>query len=60
VLIHRLLSNNKSKTGWYQAIYNVFWPIYMILKHFTGAATNTINMGLTMINTIDKKYQKQT
>ena len=27
-------------------------------ENFTGAATNTINMGLSMINTIDKKYPK--
>lgn len=50
----------KSKTGWYQALYNVFRPIYLILKHFPGAATNTSNMGLAMINTLDGKYSNNT
>jgi len=45
----------KSKTNWYQALYNVFWPIYMVLKHFPSTATNTTNMGLAMINTLDRK-----
>ena len=45
----------KSKTNWYQALYNVFWPIYMVLKHFPSTATNTTNMGLAMINTLDGK-----
>ena len=48
----------KSKTSWYQALYNVFQPIYLVLKHFPGAATNTSNMGLAMINTLDGKYSK--
>lgn len=48
----------KSKTSWYQALYNVFWPIYLILKHFPSTATNTTNMGLAMINTLDGKYSK--
>jgi uncharacterized protein YbjT (DUF2867 family) len=48
----------KSKTQWYQALYNVFWPIYLILKHFPSTATNTTNMGLAMINTADGKYKK--
>jgi len=48
----------KSKTNWYQAIYTVFWPIYMILKHFPRTATNTTNMGLAMINTLDGKYSE--
>jgi len=45
----------KSKTNWYQALYNVFWPIYLILKHFPSTATDTTNMGLAMINTLDGK-----
>jgi uncharacterized protein YbjT (DUF2867 family) len=48
----------KSKTGWYQALYNVFWPVYLILKHFPATATNTTNMGLAMINSLDGKYAK--
>lgn len=47
----------KSKTNWYQALYNVFWPIYLILKHFPSTATNTTNMGLAMINTLDGNYE---
>lgn len=46
----------KSKTGWYQAIYNVFSPIYLILKHFPSTATNTINIGLSMIKTLPGNY----
>lgn len=49
----------KSKTGWYQALYNVFWPVYLILKHFPGAATNTTAMGLAMINTLKGKCSKK-
>ena len=49
----------KSKTQWYQALYNVFWPIYLILKHFPGAATNTTEMGLAMINTLEGKSSKK-
>ena len=48
----------KSKTQWYQAIYNIFKPIYHILKHFPSTATNTTNMGLAMINLLDAKYAK--
>jgi len=48
----------KSKTGWYQALYTVFWPIYLILKHFPSTATNTTNIGLAMINTLKENYPK--
>ena len=40
----------KSKTGWYQTLYNIFRPLYAILKHFPSTATNTSNVGLAMIN----------
>lgn len=46
----------KSKTQWYQALYTVFWPIYMILKHFPSTATNTTNVGLAMINVIKGEF----
>lgn len=46
----------KSKTNWYQALYNVFWPLYLILKHFPTTATNTINIGLAMIHTLNGNY----
>lgn len=49
----------KSKTKWVQFMYTLFWPVYSILKHFPGAATNTSNMGLAMINTLDGSYRKQ-
>lgn len=39
-----------SKTGWYNALYVVFWPIYHELKLIPGAATNTINMGKAMLH----------
>lgn len=39
----------KSKT-WYSLIYTFFSPIYMLLKHFPSLATNSVNIGLAMIN----------
>lgn len=52
------LKGIKSKTKWVQAIYTIFWPVYAILKHFPQTATNTSNMGLAMIKTLDGKYAK--
>lgn len=52
------LRDIKSKTQWYAALYLVFKPIYLILKHFPSTATNTTNMGLAMINSLDGKYSK--
>ena len=48
----------KSKTSWYAALYMVFKPIYLILKHFPSTATNTTNMGLAMINSLKGHYSK--
>lgn len=48
----------KSKTQWYQGVYNILWPIYHVLKHFPSTATNTTNMGLAMINILDGKFSK--
>ena len=48
----------KSKTKWVQAMYTLFWPVYSILKHFPGTATNTTNMGLAMINSLTADYPK--
>ncbi len=48
----------KSKTQWYAALYLVFKPIYLILKHFPSTATNTTNMGLAMINSLKGTYPK--
>jgi uncharacterized protein YbjT (DUF2867 family) len=39
----------RSKTGWYNALYSLFWPVYLILKFIPGAATNTSNMGKAML-----------
>jgi nucleoside-diphosphate-sugar epimerase len=47
-----------SKTQWYAAVYALFKPVYLILKQFPGAATNTTNMGLAMINILDGKHKK--
>lgn len=52
------LKGIKSKTKWVQAMYTIFWPVYSILKHFPGTATNTSNMGLAMINTLHADYPK--
>lgn len=46
----------KSNTGWYQTVYNIFRPVYSILKHFPSTATNTSHVGLAMINTLDGTY----
>ncbi len=48
----------KSKTQWYATLYMIFKPIYLLLKHFPSTATNTTNMGLAMINSMDGKYAK--
>lgn len=53
------LKDIKSKTKWVQAMYTLFWPVYSILKHFPGTATNTTNMGLAMINSLTSDYPKQ-
>ena len=53
------LKGIKSKTKWVQAMYNIFWPVYSILKHFPGTATNTTNMGRAMINSLTADYPKQ-
>lgn len=47
-----------SKTQWYAAVYALFKPIYIILKQFPGAATNTTHMGLAMIRVLDGQYKK--
>ena len=43
-----------SRTNWYSALYAIFRPIYALLRHLPGAATNTTNVGLAMINILDK------
>jgi uncharacterized protein YbjT (DUF2867 family) len=39
----------KSKTKLYAFMYMIFWPIYLILKIFPGAATNSVAVGRAMI-----------
>ncbi len=43
----------KSRTPAYNLLYQIFGPIYVLLKHFPSLATNTTNIGKAMINTID-------
>lgn len=50
------LKDVKSGTNWYFLLYKVFSPIYLILKHFPSAATNTINIGKAMIRVADGNY----
>ena len=46
----------KTKTRLYAALYAVFKPLYLILKHFPSTATNTTNVGLAMINVLKDNY----
>ena len=39
----------QSRTAAYRIIYKIFWPLYLILKGFPSAATNTTHCGLAMI-----------
>ena len=43
------LKGVKSRTNWYSIVYRFNRPIYMILKHFSSAATSTVNVGKAMI-----------
>lgn len=46
----------KTKTKLYATLYAIFTPLYLILKHFPSTATNSTNVGLAMINVIEKNY----
>ena len=46
----------KTKTKLYAALYVVFKPLYLILKHFPSTATNSTNVGLAMINVLKENY----
>lgn len=50
------LKGIKSTSNWYSVLYALFSPLYLILKHFSDTATNTINMGKAMINVADGNY----
>ena len=50
----------KSKTGWYQALYNIFSPLYPVLrKVFPAFVTNTTTLGQAMINVTVSGYEKK-
>ena len=47
----------RSKVGWYQALYNIFKPLYPGLKKlFPNYITSTVQVGLAMINVTLKGY----
>ncbi len=46
------LRSIKSRTPAYNLLYQLFGPLYILLKHFPSLATNTTNIGRAMINTI--------
>jgi uncharacterized protein YbjT (DUF2867 family) len=50
----------KSSTGWYNALYVIFKPLYPILKAISPkAVTTTINVGKAMINVTMHGYGKK-
>ncbi len=49
----------KSKTKLSSVFYTVFRPLYVVLRYFPNAATNTTNLGKAMINVVDKKSEYQ-
>ena len=44
-----------SKT-WYSLVYTFFSPIYLMLKHFPSLATNSMNIGLAVIELAKGHY----
>lgn len=48
----------KSKTGWYQAIYNVLRPLFPLFKQLKTITTTT-KLGLAMIKTLTHSYHIQ-
>jgi uncharacterized protein YbjT (DUF2867 family) len=54
------LKGVRSKTGWYQAIYNVLGPAYPILRRLAPKyVTTTVNVGRAMIQVAANGYSKQ-
>jgi uncharacterized protein YbjT (DUF2867 family) len=47
-----------SSTNWYSLIYKLFSPVYLILKHFPSTATNTVNIGKSMIEVAKGNYSR--
>jgi hypothetical protein len=53
------LKGIRSKTKWYQALYDIFGFIYPIVSRvFPGAVTNTTALGKAMINSVAHGYEK--
>jgi uncharacterized protein YbjT (DUF2867 family) len=49
----------RSKTGWYQAVYNVLAPTYPLLRRlFPGSVTTTANLGRALIQVAASGYPK--
>jgi uncharacterized protein YbjT (DUF2867 family) len=48
----------RSRTGWYNAVYAVFKPLYFVLKNFKGVVTDTSSLGKAMINAAASGYEK--
>lgn len=54
------LKGVRSKTGWYQAIYNVVAPLYPVLHAIApGSTTTTVEMGKAMIQVAAAGYAKR-
>ena len=54
------LKGVRSKTGWYQAIYNVIGPLYPVLRRLVPRyVTTTVNVGRAMIQVAANGYSKQ-
>jgi hypothetical protein len=49
----------RSKTKWYNAVYLIFKPLYLLLKPFNSLVTDTTAMGKAMINAAVKGYPKK-
>lgn len=49
----------RSKTRWYQLMYDLFRPIYAVLRHFPAAATNTTALGKAMIAVLSDPPDRQ-
>ena len=53
----------RSKTGWYNAIYIIFFPLYLLLYPFKGIVTDTSRLGKALvraaINGSEKKILQQ-
>jgi uncharacterized protein YbjT (DUF2867 family) len=49
----------RSKTGWYQAVYNILAPTYPLLRRlFPGSVTTTANLGRALIQAAASGYSK--